>query len=62
MPFSGSSIFRFVFGALATIVATVIVLDWAISEFKRMWPYLAGALVVGTGVWLIMLWRRRSYY
>jgi len=61
---SGTSLFRFLFGALATIVATVIVLEWAIGEFRRMWPYLAGALVIGAGVWLFALWwrRRRGYY
>jgi uncharacterized membrane protein len=58
----GTSLFRFLFGALASIVATVIVLEWAIGEFKRMWPYLAGALVIGSGVWLLVLWRRRRGY
>jgi uncharacterized membrane protein len=61
---SGAGIVRFVVSMLLTIVATIIVLDWAIGEIRRMWPYLAVGLVVGSGVWLFVLWRRRrdGYY
>ena len=49
--------------ALILLVLTVIVLQWAIAEVKRMLPFIMAFLALGAVVFgLVWWWRRRQGY